>query len=103
MIRFCRRHGVPVAAKGRANSTHGQALTAGLLIESGPLAEIRIGQSTADVQAGATWLDVTRAAFQRGLTLPVLTGYLSLTVGGTLSMGGTSTSRVEHASACDRE
>ena len=91
MIRFCRRHGITVATKGRANSTHGQTLTTGLLIETGTLKAIQINQNTADIQAGATWLDVTRAAFRHGLAPPVLTGYLGLTVGGTLSMGGTST------------
>jgi cytokinin dehydrogenase len=90
-IQHCRRLGITVTPRGRANSTHGQALTTGLVIDTGTLAEIRINEDTADVGAGATWLEVTRAAFRRGLMPPVLTGYLGLTVGGTLSMGGTST------------
>jgi cytokinin dehydrogenase len=92
MVRFCRRHGIKVATRGRAHSTHGQGLVPGLLIESESLATIHsIGAATAEVDAGATWLDVTRAAFQHGLTPPVITGYAGLSVGGTLSMGGTST------------
>src|SRR5947209_2075463 len=30
MVRFSRRHGIEVATRGRAHSTHGQGLTAGL-------------------------------------------------------------------------
>jgi FAD/FMN-containing dehydrogenase len=63
-----------------------------LLIESAALATIHsIGATTADVDAGATWLELTRATFPHGLTPPVLTGYAGLSIGGTLSMGGTST------------
>lgn len=92
MIRFCRRHGIPVATRGRAQATNGQGLTPGLLIDSQTLATIHaITEHTVDVDAGATWLDVTRAAFEHGLMPPVLTGFLGLTVGGTLSVGGTST------------
>jgi cytokinin dehydrogenase len=91
MIRFCRTHRIPVATRGRAHSTHGQGLVSGLLIDSRTLATIHsIGPDTAVVDGGATWLDLTRAAVARGLTPPVLTGYIGLSIGGTLSMGGIS-------------
>lgn len=92
MIRHCRQHGIPVAVRGRAQATHGQSLTSGVLIDSQTLTTIHeITEHTVDVDAGATWLEVTRAAFKHGLMPPVLTGFLGLTVGGTLSVGGTST------------
>jgi cytokinin dehydrogenase len=91
MIQFCRQHHIAVAARGQAHSTHGQGLTTGLLIESYTLAQVHsISQNTADIDAGATWLDVAESAFQHGLTPPALTGYIGLSVGGVLSMGGVS-------------
>lgn len=89
MIRFCRRHRIPVAARGLANTTNGQGLVAGLLIENRSLAGIHSIQSgSARVGAGTTWLELNRAAHEQGLTPPALTGYLALTMGGTLSLGG---------------
>ena len=40
------------------------------------------------VGAGATWRAVLGATLARGLTPPVLTNYLGLSVGGTLAVGG---------------
>lgn len=89
MVRFCRRHRIPVVARGLGNTTGGQALvTGGLVIACRPLAGIAIGADRAMVGAGATWLELARAAHQHGLAVPAATGYLALTIGGTLSLGG---------------
>jgi len=40
------------------------------------------------VEAGATWSDVLRTTLAQGKTPPVLTDYLELSVGGTLTVGG---------------
>jgi FAD/FMN-containing dehydrogenase len=40
------------------------------------------------VDAGATWQSVLDATLKQGLTPPVLTNYLGLSVGGTLAIGG---------------
>jgi FAD/FMN-containing dehydrogenase len=40
------------------------------------------------VEAGARWSEVLRATLAQGKTPPVLTGYLELSVGGTLIAGG---------------
>ena len=40
------------------------------------------------VDAGATWKSVLDATLKQGLTPPVLTNYLGLSVGGTLAVGG---------------
>ena len=42
----------------------------------------------AEVEAGIAWSEVLRAAIARGRTPPVVTDWLSVSVGGTLSMGG---------------
>lgn len=89
MIRFCRRHRIPVATRGQGHSTYGQALVTGLLVDSRSLNRIHaIGPEGAEVDGGVLWKDLVLAAYQLRLTPPVLTGYLGLSVGGTLSMGG---------------
>lgn len=90
MITFCRRHKIPVTARGLANTTGGQSLAeGGLVIDTRSLRDIAsIGPDGATVGAGTTWLELARAAHPLGLAIPAATGYLALTVGGTLSLGG---------------
>jgi FAD/FMN-containing dehydrogenase len=89
MVRFCGEHRIPVAARGQGHATYGQAqVTGGLVIEMAPLDAVSVGTDTATVQAGARWSSVLQATLPHGLTPPVLTDYLELSVGGTLSVGG---------------
>ncbi len=90
MVRFANKHGLKVAMRGQGHSTYGQAqVKAGVVIDSRTLATIhRIGADQAVVDAGVQWLDLTKATLARGLTPPVQTDYLGLSVGGTLSVGG---------------
>jgi FAD/FMN-containing dehydrogenase len=89
MVRFCARHEIPVAPRGLANTTHGQGLVGGLLIDMRALNTIHeIGTDRAVVDAGADWLQLTTAAHAKGLAPPALTGFLGLSLGGTLSLGG---------------
>ena len=90
MMRFCRRHRIPVAPHGQGHSMFGQSLVdAGVVVETRGLAKIHaIGPDRADVDAGVLWKDLITAAVPRGTTPPVYTGYTALTVGGTLSVGG---------------
>ncbi|WP_223885400.1 FAD-binding protein [Nocardia colli] len=91
MIRFCRAHDVSVSTRGAAHTTLGQGLTDGLVIENKYLNRIHsIGKDVAEVDAGILWKDLINAAYARTpkLTPPAVTGYTSLTVGGTLSVGG---------------
>jgi cytokinin dehydrogenase len=89
-LEFARRRRLPVAARGRGHSTHGQAQAAGGVVVDlrglaalGPVAGDRI-----TVGAGASWHDVLTETLRHGLTPPVLTDYLGVSVGGTLSVGG---------------
>ena len=91
MIRFCRQHGIKVAARGQGHTTYGQGLTCGLVIENSALNRIHsIGPAGADVDAGVLWRDLIIASVAQGLTPPVITGYTELSIGGTLSVGGIS-------------
>lgn len=93
MVRFCRRYRISVAARGQGHTTYGQAqVDSGLVVDMGTLNTIHsIDDSSADVDAGATWRSLVETAVPMGLTAPVLTGYINLSIGGTLSVGGIST------------
>lgn len=90
MVRYCRRHGIKVAPRGMGHTVFGQSLASGLVIETRNLRRIHsIDPRSADVDAGVLWQELLEAAYEHGrLTPPVLTGYVGLTVGGTLSVGG---------------
>jgi cytokinin dehydrogenase len=97
MIQFCRQHGIKVAARGQGHTTFGQSLVSGgLVVEMAALNTIHsIGPEGFDADAGVLWKDLVQATFAEGFRVPTLTGYLGLTVGGTLSVGGISTSYLE--------
>ncbi len=89
MILFCRARGIPVSTRGHAHTTYGQSLSNGLIIENLVNNKIHsISPDCAVVDTGVQWRDLLKAAYQQKLTPPALTGYVQLTVGGTLSVGG---------------
>ncbi|MFC4494586.1 FAD-binding protein [Streptomyces ovatisporus] len=91
MIRFCRAHGITASVRGRASTTLGQSLCDGLLIDTRTLDRIHtLGPEGAEVDAGLLWKDLVTAAYEHSprLTPPAVTAYTSLSVGGTLSVGG---------------
>lgn len=103
MVRFCREHRIPVAPRGQAHTTHGQAQTeGGLVIETSPLDHIGpLRGGTVTVGAGARWSTVAKATLRHGLTPPVFTDYLELSVGGTLSVGGLGGQTHQHGAQTD--
>ena len=103
MVRFCSRHLIPVAARGQGHSTFGQAqVKHGLVIDMGTLSAIRhIGDDRAVVEAGAVWSMVLTEALTDGKAPPVLTDYLELSVGGTLSVGGIGGTTFRHGFQVD--
>ena len=102
MVRYCRRHGIPVAARGQGHATGGQAQVAqGLVIDMSGLTDMEISGGHATVQAGALWSDLLRATLPKGRTPPVLTDYLELSIGGTLSAGGVGGTSHRHGAQVD--
>ena len=91
MIRFCKARGIVVAARGQGHATHGQAqANGGLVIDMSSMQAIhQIGKGFAVVDGGCTWRLLLEASLP-AQTPPVLTGYIGLSIGGTLSMGGIS-------------
>ncbi|MFJ4188342.1 FAD-binding protein [Kitasatospora sp. NPDC089509] len=98
IINYARANGLKVAMNGQAgtdndlesHSNYGQAGAAGgISINARALNRIHtITPTSATVDAGVTWAELTAAALAQGLTPPCLTDYLHLTVGGTISIGG---------------
>lgn len=102
MVRHCREHRLPVAARGQGHATGGQAQVAGgLVVDMGPLHGIDVRDGQAVVQAGALWSDLLHTTLPAGLTPPVLTDYLELSVGGTLSAGGLGGASHRHGAQVD--
>jgi FAD/FMN-containing dehydrogenase len=88
-VRHARERNLPLVARGQGHTTRGQAQAdAGIVVDLRGLDRVEIDRGSARVGAGARWDRVLRAALREGLTPPVLTDYLGLTVGGTLSVGG---------------
>lgn len=83
-------HDRRVAARGRGHSVYGRSqVRDGIVVDMTRLRSIhRIGRDRIVVDAGATWSDVLVVTLPQGLTPPVLTGYLHLSIGGTLAVGG---------------
>lgn len=103
VLRTASAERVPVVARGMGHSTDGQSqVPDGVVVDTrgldtlGPIVDDRI-----TVGAGATWRSVVSAAFEHGLTPPVLADYLGLSVGGTLSVGGIGGTSHRHGMQTD--
>lgn len=91
MVKFCAERDIVVAARGQGHATHGQAQAgAGLVIDMSSMQQIhQLGTGFAVVDGGCTWRLLLEASLP-AQTPPVLTGFIGLSIGGTLSMGGIS-------------
>ncbi|KAM0888641.1 hypothetical protein ACQ4PT_028221 [Festuca glaucescens] len=96
-----------ISFRGRGHSTMGQALAPGGVVvdmpslggaSSSAAARINVSADGRYVDAGGEqmWIDVLRAALQRGVAPRSWTDYLHLTVGGTLSNAGISGQTFRH-------
>jgi len=89
-VNFCRREGVPLVARGHAHSAGGQMMArGGLVLDMKSMRRVlHITDEFIEVEGGIAWSEVLLAALARGRTPPVVTDWLSVSVGGTISMGG---------------
>ena len=89
-IRWATGRGRRFAPQGKRHSVFGRSLVHdGIVGDMARLRNIRgIQHDRVVVDAGATWSEVVAATLPQGLTPPVLTDYLGLSVGGTLVVGG---------------
>ena len=103
LMRWAAERGLKVSARGQGHSTYGRSLTDGIVVDMRELN--RIGEIETDrvvVEAGATWQSVLDATLARGLTPPVLTNYLGLSVGGTIAIGGIGGTSSRHGMQADQ-
>lgn len=92
MVRFCATHCIRVAGRGQGHTTFGQSqVGGGLVIDMATINQVHsIGTDSASVGAGLKWSDLVPQTLAQGRIPPVLTGYIGLSIGGTLSVGGVS-------------
>ncbi|RAS71018.1 cytokinin dehydrogenase 1-like protein [Lentzea atacamensis] len=97
------RENVLVVPRGAGHSLGGQAQAPdGVVVDMTALHTVHeVRPDRVIVDAGAKWSDVLRATLPLGLTPPVLTDYLELTVGGTLSVGGLGGASHHHGAQTD--
>ncbi|MCP2261983.1 FAD/FMN-containing dehydrogenase [Streptoalloteichus tenebrarius] len=90
MLRFAAEHGLRAAPRGQGHATGGQARVPDrIVIDMRTLDTVhKVLPDRVVVDAGARWRDVLTATTPAGLTPPVLTDCVELTVGGTLAVGG---------------
>ena len=90
VIQWVASRGLKIAARGQGHSTYGRSLNEdGVVIDMRGFRAVRhVQPNHVVIDAGATWKDVLDATLKQGLTPPVLTNYLGLSVGGTLAVGG---------------
>jgi FAD/FMN-containing dehydrogenase len=89
-IRWAAARGLKVSPRGQGHSVFGRSQAPhGIVIDMTQLRAVHtVAGDRIVVDAGATWRDVLAATLPHGLTPPVLTEYLQLSVGGTLAVGG---------------
>ncbi len=90
MIRWAGHFRRKIAPRGQSHSVYGRAqVRDGIVIDMSRLRAVHeVRNDRIVVGAGASWSAVLAATLPRGLTPPVLTDYLELSVGGTLVVGG---------------
>jgi FAD/FMN-containing dehydrogenase len=103
MVRFARRNGLRIAARGQGHLPFGQAqVPGGVVIDMRSLQTVHaVSGDRLIADSGIQWRGLVQAALAQGLTPPVLTSYLGLTVGGTLSVGGVSPATYRYGAQVD--
>jgi cytokinin dehydrogenase len=103
LMRWARDDGLKVAARGQGHSIYGRALAEdGVVIDMSTIGKIhQLKPDRIVVDAGVTWKAVLEATLAQGLTPPVLTNYLGLSVGGTLAVGGIGAMSSRHGMQTD--
>lgn len=89
-VQFCRAEGIPLSPRGFAHSAGAQMQAqGGLVIDMKSMGNVcSLTDSHIEVEGGAGWDVVLQVAMERGLTPPIVTDWLKVSVGGTISMGG---------------
>ena len=89
-VRFCGEEGIGLSPRGFAHSAGGQMqVEGGVIIDMKSMQRVTAMEDEwCEVEAGAGWDVVLEAAMEQGRTPPIVTDWLKVSVGGTISMGG---------------
>jgi len=103
VLKFAAARGLRVAARGAGHSPYGQSQAeGGIVLDMTSLPPHRVVTGDlVSVDAGARWREVLETTLPHGLTPPVLTDYLELTVAGTLVVGGIGGATQHHGTQTD--
>jgi FAD/FMN-containing dehydrogenase len=103
LLRWASKQELKISARGQGHSIYGRAQAEnGIVIDMSALGAIDEVQSDrVAVEAGATWSAVLDATLMHGLTPPVLTNYLGLSIGGTIAIGGIGGTSSSHGFQTD--
>jgi len=90
MVQYANRHALRIVMRGQGHSRYGQSQAeAGIVIDSSTLNAVHPpAHDSVDAAPGASWGEVARTTLASNLTPPVFADTMTLTVGGTLSVGG---------------
>lgn len=103
VFRTAQQFGVPVHLRGAGHSCFGQSLADGgiLLVNNVEDRQPELSDGTAIVHSSTQWQTLEATINREGYTSPVLTDFLGLTVGGTLSVGGYGLRSFQHGAQVD--
>lgn len=103
VVQFARQHNLKVAPRGHGHATNGQAqVKDGIVIDMTGLDKVLvIHEDRVEVEAGASWSALLQATLKQGLTLPVVTNSLDLSIGGVLSVGGMGATSYRYGAVTD--
>lgn len=99
-----RRDGLPAVVRGAGHSCNGQTLTEGVILRNcaeEPDFDL-YDDGLVEASCRSEWYRLEQELNARGRAMPVLTDYLHLTVGGTLSVGGLGLTSVQHGMQVDQ-
>lgn len=103
-VKFAGRHSLHAVPRGAGHSQSSQSLSDDILLDLRGLDQvIRINTEGLSVscQAGITWRALLKSLLPLGLSPPVLTNNLDVTVGGTLSTAGIGVASWRHGTQAD--
>jgi FAD/FMN-containing dehydrogenase len=103
VVQLARQQGLKVAARGLGHSAYGQGQVAGgIVVDMATLNTIGdVHSDHVEVEAGVRLDDLLRATLAHGLTPPLLTDYLGLSLGGVLAVGGVGAGSHRHGALVD--
>src|SRR4029077_12642953 len=90
MVQYANKYSLKIVMRGQGHSRYGQSQAeAGIVIDSSTLNAVQLPTNdSVDAGPGAFWGDVAKTTLAKSLTPPVFADTMTLTVGGTLSVGG---------------